>query len=184
MAGPEFDQQDISNTNGPVDTRDNSGTTELHVHDKDANSGGIAQPGTPCFSNKLKHVYELKDLTLTTSYQTVYEETSVSTGKLVGFGMNCDKNDYTVKLTVDSNEIFELSADQLASVQSDGPGSSGLGHRSTGGGPTYNASGYKFTYDPLYPIAYGDSFKIEIKKADIPQAVKLIDQIINYVDQS
>ena len=36
MAGPEFDQQDISNTNGPVDTRDNSGTTELHVHDKDA----------------------------------------------------------------------------------------------------------------------------------------------------
>ena len=128
----------------------------------DDGGGSSGTPGAPCFSDKYRTLFDGASLTLTTSYQTRY--TYSGSGKFVGFILAFSGSDLVVKLSIDSNVIFEINGGDLGDVQLGNPASSGPNSQPTAGGPSWDTTGKKMSFVPTFPIAYDTEVKIEIKR--------------------
>lgn len=123
--------------------------------------GGAARSMT----NKMRFVTAAPDSSVGAAYSTVYSYSG--SGYLHGFVAHFDSNNIFVKLTVDGTEIiFELTLNQISTLQSQGQGGGGggnslvdylVGMLSVGPSGHLNA---RFEW----PIAFGSSILIETKK--------------------
>ena len=151
---PEFDQQDISNANGPVDTVVDGSDTRLMVDAKTNQLPGDT-PGCPTLSNKL--VYELDETTinLTTVFQDVFSYGG--SGKVVGFMADVENTNTVFKISVDSNVIWEGEILALGTM---------TGNKEFSIGGLYTSDDFKkLVLVPGCPIKYGTIFKVEAKSA-------------------
>lgn len=161
MSGGITADSDINSIEGGTD-----GTTIGNVGDrlKVTDDGGSSSgtPGAPCFSDKYRSLFDGASLALTTSYQTRY--TYSGSGKFVGFILAFSGSDLVVKLSIDSEVIFEVNGEDLSDVQIGTPLGSGPNSQPTAGGPSWDTTSKKMSFVPTFPIAYDTEVKIEIKR--------------------
>lgn len=158
----EFNQLDISDTNGPVDTTDISGTTRLNVIDIGDPTG---TPGSPVISPKTRYNKDVGitvPLLLTGTYQTAY--TRSGSGKLYSYVLDFDKSNAQIKLTIDgTNVIYECTVEEVQSFQAQdarrGAGPLGLGWDNTGN---------IHVWEPTWPVPYETSVLIEVRETAGP----------------
>jgi hypothetical protein len=156
---PLFNQKDIDDTYGPVGTVDEGGgLSRLKVIDKKKSSDA---PGISVFSAKYRSEFDepVSPLDLTASYQTIF--TYSGSGKFVGFVATFSNTNIGVKLTIDSEVIFEYEASQVNDAQFGNPSTLGPGGQSSSGGPMWDQSGRRFGFMSYLPIEYGTDVKIE-----------------------
>lgn len=143
----------------------------------DAEISAVGQPsdapGCPVFSSEIETIFSETDLALTTSYVTRF--TYSGSGKLIGYIAGLNSTNFSFKLTIDSNVVFDISGNNINDIQL-GPPSAGL-PQPTSGGPFVNNSGKTFGYLPICPIAFSTNVKIEVKKGSGPAATILRDLI-------
>ena len=121
-----------------------------------------ASPGCPVFTKKLRYEFTEPTTVLTASYQTVFLYSG--SGKFIGINLDADKNDITVKFTVDSTDvIFEIASTDLNNVQAAGA-VRGVGL----GGLGWDTTGHRFLFEPLCDIEYQSEVKVEAKKVGGP----------------
>lgn len=140
----------------------------------DQESSGDA-PGCPVFSTKLRTIFNETDLSLTTSF--VNRFTFSGSGKLVGFVYRFNNMAPVVKLTIDSEIIFDLEAQQLFDIEVGSPLASGPNGQPTAGGPSWDNTNRTFVYMPLCPIVFFADVKIDVKKIGAPSVTLTRDLI-------
>ena len=152
---------DIDDTNGPVDTIVDGIKTRLMVDakvDAAAGDGG----GCPVFSKKYRSLFDGATLVLSVAYQTRYIYSG--SGKFVGFVIHFSGSDVVVKLSIDSEVIFELNGEDVNDMQIGNPASIGPNAQPTAGGPSWETTGKRIAFSPACPIAYATEVKIEVKR--------------------
>jgi len=137
-------------------------------------------PGCPTFSSKLRHDFAAPGTTISTAFANMYTYSGV--GKLIGFVLDFDNNNIQLKLTIDSEIIFDLSVNDIQDTQvSLGAGVDDMSN--SGGGPIWNQSDKKILYQPLCPIVYNADIVIDAKKTTGPDKT-LTRYLINLTKES
>lgn len=122
--------------------------------------------GSSVYTSKYRSIFDGTGLTLTGAFQTVY--TYSGSGKFVGFILDFSSGNIAagVKLTIDTDVIFDLSSADILDVQN------GSG---TSGGPVFDNLDKKFSFEPPRPILYKTIITIEVKRDNgTPNLTRLI----------
>jgi hypothetical protein len=118
-------------------------------------------PGCPVISDKLKIEYSGSNITMSSGYNDIYSYTG--SGKLYGFALDFNSDSVRVKLTVDGNQVFALTLDEVEGMQAFS--SSGCDDNSGTAEGICNmikkASGNRLYFCPPCPIEYNTSVLIE-----------------------
>lgn len=115
-------------------------------------------PGCPVISNKLRWEFDEDDVTIQDSYVEIYNESG--SGKLFGFVLDFNMNDTTVKLTIDSEVIFELNMIDLSNIQIPAMGGQQIGVW----GLMWETAGSRLRFQPECAIAYDSQILVEAKR--------------------
>jgi hypothetical protein len=161
---PEFDQLDIDNANGPVDTVVDGSNTRLMVDTQQGKP--IDVPGVPCFSTKYRVDFDESDLTLTTTtYVTRF--TYSGSGKFIGLIVGFSSTNTKIRLTIDSEEFFDMTSSNIQDVQSSNPGNSGPSSETGVGGPQFDITDKKVVFYPPFPVEYKTNILIEVARENV-----------------
>ncbi len=111
-------------------------------------------PGCPTFSTKHRSVLDTSELVLTASYQTRFSYSG--SGKLIGYMIEVENTDTDIKLTIDSEVLFELKFIDLGNM---------TGNKEFSLGSLYtNATAKRLIFLPECPIAYTTNITVELKE--------------------
>jgi hypothetical protein len=107
-----------------------------------------------CYSKKLRYISNSTTVPLTGSFVSQYSYTGE--GRFVGFNMEFDHKDVEVKLLIDSEEIFSLSASDLQDH-----GNNTLDDNI---GILWEPNKKIITFHPRYPICFTEDVEIQAKE--------------------
>lgn len=127
----------------------------------DAQITGVLSGASNTISKKLRTDMLIQDMTFTNSiYITLY--TYSGSGLFVGAQFIFDNDHAQIKLTIDSDVIFDTDFHVLKTfdLSPSGPLTSGLG------GLFYATDGSTLNFIPTYPIPYSSLVKFECKSSD------------------
>lgn len=110
-------------------------------------------PGSPVLTSKLRYENDRTTVTLTASYQTIYSYSG--SGKLIGVFGDFESNLTEVKVSVDSEVLFEA---QLVDLMSN------TGNKEFSIGNVFtDATGKKFVFAPAFPVVYSTQVLFEAR---------------------
>lgn len=174
---------DVDDANGPVGTTAEGATGKSRLWVESDGGAASDAPGCAVYSNKYRFTCDSPDLDLTASYQDAFVESGG--GKLIGFILKFNSNEVAVKLTIDGTEtIFDVLFNDVETIQSDGPGASGLGIRSSAGGPFVDTVENKVIFYPDCSIPYTSEVKIEVKESSGGLTKTLVKKSVTLTDES
>ncbi len=168
-ADPQFNQSDIDDSNGPVDTVDDGSKTRLLVRDDNTGNATDA-PGCPVTTTKLRYDFDDTGVTISTTFVTLF--TYSGSGKFFGIVLDFNSDQVEVKCTIDSEVIFNLTAAQLKDIQI--PAAAG---QSQGiGGLEWENAGSRLRFTPPCAIKFGTDVKFEGKRTGASD--KTLDRVM------
>jgi len=117
-------------------------------------------PECPTMSNDFKVEYSDTNISMTSSYATIYSYSG--SGKFHGFALDFNSDSVRVKLEIDGNEVFALTLDEVEGMQAFS--SSGCDDDSGAATGLVNmlkkASGNRLYFSPPCPIKYTSSVTV------------------------
>jgi len=175
-AEPLFNQKDISDTNGPVNTVVDGADTRLMV-DAALSGGGDSSdnPGCPVYSENYQSTSDFTEVVLDGTFKVLHTETGK--GKLIGFVIAFDGAEPEVRLKINGNIKWTYKLSDLLLLQYDSNGNIG-----TAGGPV--VFGNKLAFGSFTTsdcgIEYKTSFAIEATESG---GKKKKNQIITFTKE-
>ena len=130
-------------------------------------------PGCAVFTSKYSVDFTEPGTSLTVAYQNIFLRSG--TGKFIGLVVDFSGSNVTVKFSVDSNVIFELTADKIKDIQMTDPGNSNAAN--SFGGPVWGMTKDKLGFMPDCSFIYLTEVKLEAKKTDDPGPVHKADRV-------
>jgi hypothetical protein len=112
--------------------------------------------GVPVISPKLRFPFSESNITIPTAYVTIYSYTG--SGKLFGAGFRFDSEEIEIKLTIDSNVIFEFT---IAEIKDFDDINKGL----LKGGKDVKFLGAIHEHNQPAPMAFTTEVKFEAKRS-------------------
>jgi len=178
---PLFNQKDISDVNGPVDTKiDGAAKTRMLVANE---IEAIQAPGASSFTKKYRSDFDEPSpaLVLTASFQEIFSYTG--TGKFIGFVATFSNTNPQIKLTIDSEINFNMKASEINDAQFANPTVAGPTSQMSSGGPIWDATGRRIGFMSTFSIEFKVDVKIEALKVGAPP-VNYIRSIVNLTKET
>jgi len=138
----------LTYTEGDVNRR----ALDVNVINPNDISGGNAS--VSCYSPKFRYDFDSSVVALSNSFVDQYSYTG--TGKLIGFRLEFSSKDVEVNLLVDSEVLFTVSADDMATH-----GNSNIEENM---GIMWEPNKKTVSFYPRFPICFGTDVKIQSKK--------------------
>lgn len=131
--------------------------------------------GCPTISDKLKIEHDGTDIIITSSYVTLYNYSG--SGKLFGMALDFNSNRVKIKLTVDSNVIFDLPFQTIEDIARFGGGSDKGSNRDLCGFFRIGASD-RIEFCPPCPMAYDSQILVEAVRYNTSTNRKLTEKMV------
>lgn len=119
-------------------------------------------PGCPTYSNKLRVEFDDVDITMVSTYTTIFNYQG--SGKFSGFLLNFNSSSVFIKLTVDGNVVLEDKLSDLEEIFGGDSSSDDSSASSSLCGLTLGGSN-RIKFCPKCPIAFNSEVKIEGKRS-------------------